>query len=219
MRNEQIGASATSAQASGEAVLEKARKVAAITVSFWVLKVLVTTVGDLSGDALSISLGLGYVLALIVALAVFVPLLLAQLRSRRFIAWLYWLVILSSSAVGAEISDGVDRALHWGDLRGTVLFLICLLVAVITWFVHRGTLCADPIEQPDERYYWLAVVLANCLGSALGDLVGDKSGLGVLGGTAFNVGVVVLLLVLRYTTRVNKGALFWSAFVVTRIPF
>lgn len=220
MKNEDARTGALSARTLHNTATDTAGKVAAATVSFWILKVITTTAGDLCGDALSISLGLGYVVALICALAVFVPLLLAQLRARRFLPWLYWSAILSSAAVGAEISDSIDRALHWGNQGGTALLLIGLAVTLAVWSARRRAIRIYPVEtQQDERYYWMAVVLANSLGSALGDLIGDKLGVGLLGGIGVYVGVLALLLALNYTTRVSKGLLFWSAFVVTRIPF
>lgn len=195
-------------------------KVAAVTLSFWILKIVTTSAGDLSGDALSISLGLGYALALIVTLAVTVALLIVQLRARRFRPSLYWALILSSSSAGAEISDSIDRALHWGNAGGAGLLLGCLAVTLAIWYVRCGTIGPYPIkERRGELFYWLAAVLANSLGSAMGDLVGEKLGVGLLGGTAVNLGVLALLLALYYTTRAGKGPLFWAAFVFSRIPF
>lgn len=208
------------APAALRAAPEVIGKVAAVTVSFWIVKVLVTTVGDLSGDALSISLGLGYGLALVIALALFLTLLFAQIRARRFTPWLYWAVLFSSSPVGAEISDSLDRALHWGDLVGTLALLGVLLAILAVWFARRGALGSYPVrEGADERYYWLAALAANSLGSAFGDLVGGRLELGLLGGIAANVLVLALLLGLHRTRRASKALLFWGAFVVSRIPF
>lgn len=195
-------------------------KVAAVSLAFWILKVLITTAGDLSGDALSISLGLGYARALLVVLAVFAALLAVQLRSRRFLPWLFWLLILSSSAVGAEISDSLDRALHWGDSAGIGALFACLLATLAIWFARRGSIRFAPIVgRADERFYWVVAVIANSVGSAFGDWVGDWLGRGLLGGIAVNFAVLGLLLVLGRTTRISRGALFWSAFIVTRVPF
>ncbi|MHB1870283.1 MAG: hypothetical protein ACYCT1_05440 [Steroidobacteraceae bacterium] len=199
---------------------EDLNKVAAVSVSFWIGKVVATTVGDLSGDALSISLRLGYVLALLVALAAFVPLLVAQLRTKQYVPSLYWALLVSSSAVGAEISDSIDRTLRWGNPVGTAVLLAGTLIALTAWFRRRGTLGAGGVRAlEDERYYWLAAVLANSLGSALGDLVGDKLGVGVLGGTAVNAGILALLLAWYVTGRAPGGLLFWAAFVVSRVSF
>ncbi len=199
---------------------EKTSKVATITLSFWMLKVITTTAGDLTGDLLSITLGLGYVLALIVALGVTAALLFAQLKAKRFHPGLYWILILATSAAGAEISDSIDRALHWGNLAGTGALLLCLGAALATWRARRGAIRCDSIEDPrDERFYWLAALLANSFGSAACDLIGDKLGVGVLAGTAINLGILALLALLHYTTRTRRELLFWGAFVFTRIPF
>ena len=220
MISEQGDAGALSGPAARTSAAEAANKVAAVTVSFWIAKVLFTTVGDLSGDALSITLGLGYEFALAVALVVFLALLHVQLRATRFIPWLYWLVLLSSSAVGAEISDSIDRALHWGSRYGTLALLLCTVLILAAWFAHRGALGSVPVnDRRDERYYWLAAISANSLGSAFGDLIGGWHGWGLMGGIAVNLAILALLIVLHYTTGVSKGLLFWTAFVVTRIPF
>ena len=124
------------------------------------------------------------------------------------------------AAVGAEISDGIDRALHWGNLAGSAVLLAALLVTLAVWSARRGALRLERIhERQDEILYWLAVLLANSAGSALGDLFGEKLGLGVLGATGVNFAILAVLLALHRTTRKGKGLLFWGAFVVTRIPF
>lgn len=201
-------------------VTEQIGKVAAVSLSFWILKIVTTTVGDLSGDALSITLNLGYVNALIVALAAIGTLLLAQFLAKRYHPVLYWALVLLSSNVGAEFSDTVDRALHWGTPAGAGVLLACLVVTLGVWFVRRGELGVYPIkERLDEVFYWLAVIFANSLGSVLGDLLGDRLGLGVMGGVAVNAGVLAVLALLYYRTRTNRGLLFWTAFVFSRVSF
>jgi uncharacterized membrane-anchored protein len=195
-------------------------RVAAVTLAFWLLKVIVTTVGDLSGDALSLSLKLGYGRALIIVVAAFAALLAAKWRTRRLVPWMYWGLVLSSSAVGAEISDSLDRALQWGNAAGTGLLLGALVVALAVWFVRCGTVRFAPIvTRADEGFYWLAAVAANSVGSAFGDWVGDGLGWGLWGGIGVNLGVIALLLILRRKTRISRGVLYWIGFVVTRVPF
>lgn len=194
-------------------------KVATITITFWVLKTVVTTVGDLVGDALSIAFGLGYLLALVVALGATAALLSGQLRIERHRPMLFWALILSTAAVGAEISDSFDRFLHFGTATGAGLFLVCLLATLAIWRVRCGRIGFYPISRrEDEVFYWVSVILANCLGSVLGDLIGDKFGFGTFGNIGVNAGVLVLLAVLNGKTRIRKGSLFWVAFVFTRIP-
>ena len=195
-------------------------KVAAVTVAFWMLKVILTTAGDLAGDALSLSLKLGYAHALIVVVAVFAALLAAQWRTRRYVPWLYWLLILCASAVGAEISDSLDRAMQWGDSAGTGVLFGALVIALGVWFVRRGTVRFAPIvTRSDEGFYWLTAVLASSVGSAFGDWVGDSLGWGLSGGIAVNLGIALLVLLLWRTSRISRGALYWIGFVVTRVPF
>lgn len=202
------------------AATDQVSKVAAVTLSFWILKIVTTTVGDLSGDLLSITLHLGYVVALIVVLVVMAALLVAQFRVRRLHPLLYWALILISATLGAEISDTIDRALHWGNLAGAGALLACLLITLAIWQLGRGAIRIYPItERKDEAFYWIAVIFANSLGSVLGDLLGDRLGFGLLGGIAVNVAVLAVLLALHYITRANKGLLFWAAFVFTRISF
>ncbi|HYW77450.1 MAG TPA: hypothetical protein VFA48_12680 [Gammaproteobacteria bacterium] len=199
---------------------EQTSKVAVITLSFWIIKVVTTTAGDLSGDMLSISLGLGYVTALIVAVSVMAALLAFQLGARRFHYLLYWALILLSSTVGAEISDSMDRALHIGTLGGAAVFLACLVATLSIWRLSSGKIRFYPvIKRQDEAFYWTAAIFANCLGSAIGDLVGDRLGFGVLGGVAVNAGVLAFLVMLRFKTKANRGVLFWVAFVFSRVSF
>lgn len=215
------GAARAGARPTGrDASAASLSKVAAVTVSFWILKTLLTTVGDLSGDALSLSLHLGYRLALGIVLAVTAALLVAEVRATEFQPLRYWALILGSSAAGAEISDSIDRALHWGNVAGSGLLLAGLAVILAAWVGRRGAIRIHPIRQrQDELYYWAAVILANSLGSALGDLFGDTLGLGVLGASVANAALLALLAALHYSTRRAKGLLFWAAFVLTRIPF
>ena len=195
-------------------------KVAAITLSFWLLKVVTTTVGDLSGDLLSITLGMGYVAALVVALVAIAVLLTAQLRAERFHAVLYWALIFLSATVGAEISDTMARALHWGTLGGAGVLLAAFVLTLGVWRVRCGRIAVYPIgERREEIYYWVAVVIGNTLGSVLGDLVGDRLGFGLIGGIAVNAGVLMLAVVLRHKTRMNRALLFWTAFVFARVSF
>lgn len=221
MDNEAAGrASVRFTTTASETPAPSASRVAAVTVSFWILKTLLTTLGDLSGDALSIALHLGYALALGVTLAVTASLLLAQVKAQRFQPTLYWALMLSTSAAGAEISDAIDRALHLGNAAGAGLLLATLAVTLAAWRVRCGAIRYRVVrDRQEELFYWAAALLANSLGSALGDLFGDKLGLGVLGATGVNCAIVAVLLALRYTTRRAQPVLFWGAFVFTRIPF
>lgn len=204
--------------ANSDTVTGPASKVAAVTLSFWILKVVTTTAGDLSGDFLSITLGMGYVVALIVALVIMGVFLAVQLRAKQFYCLLFWTLVWLSSTVGAEVSDAIARTLHWGTPGVTGALLVCLAATLVVWRVRRGKLGFYPIKElEDEFFYWIAAIFANSLGSVIGDLVGDRLGFGVLGGVAVNAGVLALLIVLRYKTKANRGLLFWTAFIFSRV--
>ena len=193
-------------------------KVAAASLAFWIAKVIVTTAGDLSGDALSLSLTLGYARALLLAAVAFAALLGANRRTRRFVPTLYALLLLSSSTLGAEISDSLDRALRWGNAAGTAVLLGSLVLVLGVGFARRGTVVFAPITtRTDERFYGLAAVAANSVGSAFGDWVGDGLRGGLWGEIAVNLGIIALLLILQRKTRISRGVLYWVGFVVTRV--
>ncbi len=196
---------------------QTAAKVATASLSFWILKIITTTAGDIGGDVLSISLGLGYGLSLLIAVTVFAGGTVAQLRVRHPLPLLYWALILLSSTVGAELSDTIDRGLRLGYVAGAAILLACLLITLGVWFRRGRTLPTGTTLAPgEERFYWLAVLFANSLGSVLGDLFGDRLGLGLTGSLALNAGVLAVLWLLHRFTRCSKGALFWTAFVFSR---
>lgn len=193
-------------------------KVAAITLTFWVLKIVTTSVGDVCGDVLSMTLGLGYARALVVAAAAILALLAVQIRAGRFMPWLFWLLILLSSTVGAEVSDFFDRGLHLGYIAGAALLLAATLVAAAAWRARLGRVVLYPVRtRRHEAFYWATAILANSLGSVMGDLFGDRLGLGLIGGIAINAAILGALLLLHYRTRLPRPWLFWTAFVFSRI--
>ena len=193
-------------------------KVAAVTLSFWIVKTLLTTAGDVSGDLLSTTLGLGYVASLLVASAFVVSFVTAQRRTTGFSALIYWSLIFGTSTLGTELSDAMDRGLHVGYVGGALVFFLCLIVALALWHRFRGTIAVYPVHDSQSAlFYWIAAILANSLGSVLGDLIGDRFGLGIVGGVSINAGILGIVLLLHYTTRINKALVFWSAFVFTRV--
>ena len=196
-----------------------ARKVAQVTLGFWVLKICATTLGETAGDLLSMTLGLGYALSSIVLLTLFAATLTAQWRARRFHPLLFWTVIVSTSTAGTTISDFMDRTLGLGYATGSAL-LACLLVGVlIAWRAGVGTLSVDDVRGARaEGFYWTAILVSNTLGTALGDYLADDSGLGFLGGAVLIGAAIALLALMSVFTRANRIALFWAAFVLTR-PF
>lgn len=195
-------------------------KIPAIGMSFWLLKVLVTTLGDLSGDLLSIALHLGYRLALAASVLAMLALLVAQLRSTRPRAWLFWALMLASSAVGAEVSDAMARAVGWGTATTALVLLGGLVAILLSWAMCRGLPAPGFIgSRRDEVWFWAAALAGNGLGSVLGDLLGDRWGLGLAASSALYAAMLVALWVLGRATRFDRRLLFWAAFVPSRIPF
>ncbi|GAB3680196.1 COG4705 family protein [Salinisphaera aquimarina] len=194
-------------------------KVAAVTLSFWVLKILATTLGETSGDLLAITLNLGYVAGLAITMVFLIAVLCAQLSASRFHAFLFWAAIVGTTTVGTEISDLMDRTLHLGYTGGSALLISGLLATLALWRWHQGRIRIHPITgRGEELFYWTAILFSNSLGTAFGDFLSDSAGLGYVTGALVTAGVIALVLLLHYATRLNHVLLFWVAFVFTR-PF
>ena len=194
-------------------------KVAQVNLSFWVMKICATTLGETAGDLLSMTLNVGYAISSLILLALFLASLTTQLLSRSFHPALYWLVILTTSTAGTTMSDFMDRTLELGYARGSMILATCLVVVLATWRFTQKSLSVSHIEtRRAELFYWIAILVSNTLGTALGDYLADDSGLGFLGGAALIGGLIALTAAAYYTTRIDRVALFWIAFVLTR-PF
>lgn len=197
----------------------RAGKIPAVTLSFWVMKICATTLGETAGDLLSMTLGVGYLWSSVILLAGFGTTLAAQLGVRRYHPFLYWSVILSTSTAGTTMSDFMDRTLKLGYTAGSAI-LLGLLVAVLgAWRAAEGTLSVSRVRTlRAEVFYWTAILISNTLGTALGDFLADDSGLGFAGGAALIGGLIGAVALAYFFTKISRTALFWAAFVLTR-PF
>lgn len=194
-------------------------KVARITLLFWLLKIVATTLGETLGDFISMTLNLGYTVGILVTLAFFLVVLLAQLSVKSYKPALFWLVIIGTTTLGTEISDFIDRTLHLGYAAGTLLLISCLLLTLLLWFRRYGNLEVYPITtRQKELFYWIAILFSNSLGTAFGDFLGDYAGLSYLQGALVTGAVIIIVVLLHYLTRINHILLFWIAFIFTR-PF
>jgi uncharacterized membrane-anchored protein len=194
-------------------------KVARITLYFWVMKICATTLGETAGDLLSMTLDVGYAMSSIILFALFVVTLALQLRTKKFHPVLFWTVILTTSTAGTTMSDYMDRTLGLGYATGSLILVSCLVVVLAWWRYSEKSLSVDNIDSTKaEFFYWMAILFSNTLGTALGDFIADDSGLGFLGGAGLIAGLIALVVLARYLTRINQVALFWVAFVLTR-PF
>ncbi|GAB2797944.1 membrane protein [Rhabdobacter roseus] len=202
-----------------ETANENLNKVARITVYFWVMKVLATTLGEILGDFFSMTLNLGYVASLGITVAFLVIVLAIQLRADRFHALYYWLAIVGTTTVGTEISDLMDRTLGLGYVAGSLLLFAGLLLVLFIWHRKEKGIEVYPVtERRVEIFYWIAILFSNSLGTAFGDYLSDTIGLSYLTGAAITAGIILIVLLLHYATSIDRIVLFWIAFIFTR-PF
>lgn len=194
-------------------------KVAEVTLLFWVMKIIATTLGETAGDFISMTLGLGYTTGLAITSALLVVILAAQIRAPRFHVVLFWLGIIATTTAGTEVSDLMDRTLGLGYVGGCLVLVAGLALTLTVWYYRDGNLSVDPIVRRDaETMFWIAVVFSNSLGTAFGDALVDVVGLTYVQGAVVTAGVIGIVLLLHYATRLNRIALFWLAFIFTR-PF
>ncbi|MBE7217569.1 MAG: hypothetical protein INR64_03775 [Caulobacteraceae bacterium] len=194
-----------------------ASKVAPVTVLFWATKICATTLGETGGDTVSMTLGLGYLAATGVFLLVFLTTLTWQLAARRYDPVRYWLVILSTTTAGTTLSDFLDRSAHLGYLGGGALLLALLLAVLVAWKLAAGRVSFDHVVDPRvEGFYWLAILVSNTLGTALGDFTADDLKLGFGGGALVFGALLAVVLALFLLTSLPRALLFWTAFVLTR---
>jgi len=194
-------------------------KVAKITLGFWIMKICATTLGETGGDLISMTLNVGYAISSALLFSIFLVTVTMQITSRKFNPILYWTVILSTSTAGTTISDFMDRTLHLGYARGSMILITCLLTVLAVWYMSEKSLSVNNIQKPKEEiFYWVAILFSNTLGTALGDFLADSSGLGFSGGALLIGSLIGLVVLAFYFTKINRVALFWIAFVLTR-PF
>ena len=199
--------------------MEKFNKVAQITFLFWVIKIFATTLGETLGDLFSMTIDLGYAVSLAIILVFFIVILFLQIRSKKFHPVLYWITIISTTTLGTEISDFMDRTLGVGYMVGSVVLFTGLLLVLFIWHNNLGKIVVYPItELKAEIFYWCAILFSNSLGTAFGDFLSDNLGLGYLEGAMVTSGIIILVVIIHYTTKLNEILLFWIAFIFTR-PF
>ena len=196
-----------------------ASKVPEVALLFWILKILATTLGETAGDAVSMSLGLGYLVGTAIFAVVFAIAVAAQIRAARFHPWLYWVTIIATTTVGTTIADYVDRDLGIGYAGGSSLLLALLLGSLFVWYRTLGTISVASVNTPRaEIFYWVTIMFSQTLGTALGDWTADDTGLNLgYGGAALIFGgLLAVVAALYFWSSVSRTALFWAAFVMTR---
>jgi uncharacterized membrane-anchored protein len=192
-------------------------KVPAVTLSFWIIKILATTLGETGGDALSMSMNLGYVVASAIFAAIFVVLVAAQVRARTFHPFPYWSVIVATTTLGTTLADFADRSLGIGYSGGSLLLLIFLMASLVVWYKSAGSVSVDTITSPRvEVFYWVTILFSQTLGTALGDWIADTKGFGYERGALIFGAGLALIAAAYFLTDISRTLLFWAAFILTR---
>lgn len=196
---------------------EALAKVPEVTLIFWIVKIAATTLGETGGDALSMSLNLGYLVSTGIFAAIFVAAVWAQIRAKQFHPAIYWTTIIASTTVGTTLADFADRSLGIGYAGGTTILLALLLGSLALWYRTLGTVSVGSVSSPRaEMFYWVTIMFSQTLGTALGDWTADTAGLGYTGGALVFSGLLALVVAAYFWTKISRTVLFWAAFVLTR---
>lgn len=192
-------------------------KVPEVTFTFWIIKILATTLGETGGDALSMTLNLGYAVSSLIFLGFFVVTLAAQVASRRYHALAYWSVVVATTTVGTTTSDYLDRTLGLGYVKSSIILFALVLAVLAAWHYSTGAIRFEGITaRRDETFYWITILVSNTLGTALGDFVATDTGLGFERGALVFAALIALVALAYYFTSIPRSVLFWAAYVLTR---
>jgi uncharacterized membrane-anchored protein len=191
-------------------------KVPEVAIGFWIIKIAATTLGETGGDALSMSLNLGYATSTIIFFVLFAVAVGAQIRARKFHTFLYWAVIVATTLTGTTMADFADRSLGIGYPGGSIILFTLVMCVLMMWRLKMGSISVECITSPKvEAFYWATILFSNTLGTALGDWVAD-SGPGYEGGALIFAGCIAVVALIYFFTKASRAVLFWAAFVLTR---
>lgn len=192
-------------------------KVPQVTLMFWVIKIFATTLGETGGDAVTMTLKLGYGVGSLIFLGFFGATLVAQVVSRRYHLFFYWAVVVATTTVGTTMSDYLDRTLALGYVKSSILLFCGVLAVLFAWRRVMGRIEFEAITtRKDEIFYWLTILISNTLGTALGDFVATDTGLGFERGALVFAGLIALVAAGRFVAKIPTSVLFWSAYILTR---
>jgi len=201
-------------------------KVPQVTLLFWIIKILATTLGETGGDAVTMSWlgettdegkGTGYLIGTAIFGVIFVAAVLVQIRAKKFHPLLYWLTIVATTTVGTTLADYCTRSLGIGYTGGSTILLISVIASLLIWRWSTGSISIETVNTPKvEVFYWVTIMFSQTLGTALGDWVADTNDLGYLGAAAVFGGLLLLSVALYYFTSISRVILFWAAFILTR---
>lgn len=192
-------------------------KVPEVTLIFWVIKVMATTLGETGGDAVSMSMNLGYLVGTVIFSIIFLTAVVAQIRAKRFHPLMYWTTIIATTTVGTTLADFTTRSLAIGYTGGSSLLLALLLASLAVWYKTLGTVSVNTVSSPKaEMFYWVTIMFSQTLGTALGDWTADTAGLGYGGGAIIFSALLLSVLAAYFWSNLSRPLIFWAAFILTR---
>ncbi len=208
-----------------EATKAALSKVPEVALGFWIIKIIATTLGETGGDAVTMSMlhadknanNGGYLIGTSIFLAIFVAAVAAQIATKKFNSWIYWVAIVASTTVGTTMADFADRSLGIGYAGGSSLLLALLVASLAIWRWSEGTVSVDTVATPRvEAFYWVTILFSQTLGTALGDWMADTNALGFGDGALVFAAAIAVVAALYFLTDISRVLLFWVAFILTR---
>jgi uncharacterized membrane-anchored protein len=192
-------------------------KVPAVTLGFWIIKILATTLGETGGDTVTMTMNLGYLVGTAIFLTTLVVLVAFQIKAKSFHPFLYWATIVASTTAGTTMADFADRSLGIGYAGGSLVLLLCVLASLGLWYWSEGSVSVNTVNTPRvEIFYWATITFSQTLGTALGDWTADDTGLGYAGGALTFSAALAILAAAYFLTKTSRVLLFWVAFILTR---
>lgn len=192
-------------------------KVPAVTLTFWIIKILATTLGETGGDAVTMTMNLGYLVGTAIFLSLLVALVGLQILAKKFHPLLYWATIIASTTAGTTMADFADRSLGVGYTGGSSILFLCVMAVLGAWYWSEGTIAVETVSKPKtEAFYWATITFSQTLGTALGDWMADTSGFGFFGAALVFLAALAIVAVLYFWTNISRVLLFWAAFILTR---
>lgn len=192
-------------------------KVPEVTLTFWIIKIAATTLGETGGDSVTMTFDWGYLAGTAIFLIALVGFVVWQIAAKKFHPFIYWATIVASTTFGTTMADFADRSLGIGYTGGSLLLFTCLMIILASWYWSEGTISVNTVSTPRvEAFYWAAITFSQTLGTALGDWAADTGGLGYEGGALLFGAGLALLAAAYYWTNMSRVILFWAAFILTR---
>ena len=192
-------------------------KVPEVTLTFWIIKILATTLGETGGDTVSISMNLGYLVGTGIFAAIFIIAVIVQVAAKKFHPVIYWTTIIATTTVGTTLADFADRSLGIGYAGGTTILFTLLVASLFIWYRTLGSVAVDTVNSPkSEMFYWVTIMFSQTLGTAFGDWTADTAGMGYGGGAIVFGTILAVIATAYYWTKISHTILFWAAFILTR---